>query len=93
MNVEPLGEYVLLEALDESEKKTETGLIIKKDNEHERPQKGKVVAVGTDEDIKVKAEDIVLFRKYSPEEVEVDSKKYLLIKNKDILAVVRNGQA
>jgi chaperonin GroES len=84
INIEPLGSRVLVRPL-EQENKTASGLLLP-ETAKEKPQTGEVVAVGGDEDIKVKAGDKVLFAKYSGAEVKFDGVEYLLMEANDILA-------
>ena len=89
----PLGEYVLVEAIQE-ETLTASGIVLP-DTGKEKPGSGKVLAVGpgsagekwvvnpiTD----VAVGDIVFFAKYAPEEIEIDNQKYILIKHSSIFA-------
>ncbi|MBN2101006.1 co-chaperone GroES [Candidatus Dojkabacteria bacterium] len=95
VNVKPLGGKVLVKPL-EAEEVTESGLIIPDTADKEKPQQGKVVALGTGritEDGKkipfnVKIGDTVVFKKYSPDEIEVDGEDYLIMDEADILAVM-----
>lgn len=80
---------MLIEAAP-AETKTAGGLIIP-DSAKEKPQKGKVVAVGNgkkDEPLTVKVGDTVLYGKYSGTELAVDGKEYLIMKESDIYAIV-----
>ena len=94
MNFRPLHDRVLVESL-ESEEKTAGGIIIP-DTAKEKPQEGKVIAVGPGaktEDGKtipmdVKVGDRVLFGKWSGTEVKVDNKEYSIMKESDIMGVV-----
>jgi len=94
MNIKPLGDRVLVEALDAKEV-SKSGIIIP-DTAKERPSEGKVVAVGpgrvNDEgkriDLEVKKGDTVLYGKYSGTEVTVGDKEYLILRETDILAVL-----
>jgi chaperonin GroES len=89
VNVKPLGERVLVEP-QEAEVKTASGIIIP-DSAQEKPQKGKVLAVGPgtkDVQMEVKAGNIVLYGKYSGTEIKVDDKNYLIMKQSDILAIL-----
>jgi chaperonin GroES len=88
MKVKPMDDRVMIEIVEE-ESKTDSGIIIP-DTAKEKPTMGKVVAVGTDEDLQehVKEGDKVLFAKYGGEEIEVDGKEYKIIQRADILAVV-----
>jgi chaperonin GroES len=94
MKIKPLGERVLVEPLTEGE--VNKGGIIIPDSAKEKPQEGKVIAVGTgklDENGKVipfnvKKNDIVLLPKYGGTEVKVDGKEYQIVREDDILAVI-----
>ena len=94
MKIKPLRDQVLLEPLREENKKG--GIILPDTIEKERPEKGRVVAVGPgkmDEKGKrivpdVKKGDVVLFTKYGPHEIKVGEKDYLIADEKDILAVI-----
>ena len=94
MKIKPLGERVLVEPVKEEE--AVKGGIIIPDSAKEKPQEGKVIAVGTgkiDENGKkvpfnVKVGDIVLMPKYGGTEVKVDGKEYQIMREEDILAIV-----
>ncbi len=94
MKIKPLGDRVLIEAL--YEEKTKGGIILPETVDKERPEKGRVVAVGAgrlDENGKripmnVKKGDKVLFTKYGPDQVKVDGKEYLIAKEDNILAII-----
>lgn len=89
MKVKPLGDRVLLKK-EEAMEKTASGIILA-GNAKEAPQWATVVAAGpgTDEvKIEVKKGDKVLYSKYAGTEVKLESEEYLLISQKDILAVV-----
>ena len=94
MKFRPLHDRVLVESLD-SEEKTAGGIIIP-DTAKEKPQEGKVIAVGPGsktEDGKivpmdVKVGDRVLFGKWSGTEVKIDGKEYSIMKESDIMGVV-----
>ncbi len=90
MKVQPLDDRVLIEITAEEEK-TSGGIIIP-DTAKEKPRMGKVVAVGTDEDLKevIKENDKVLFAKYGGEEIKLDGKDYVILQRSDILAVVKD---
>ncbi|MDI6778137.1 MAG: co-chaperone GroES [Patescibacteria group bacterium] len=87
MNIQPLGEYVLVEPA-KSNTKTASGIVLP-DTSEEKPQEGTVVAVGDDKKIKVKAGQKVIYSKYSGNEVRIGDVEYLLVKAEDILAVVK----
>ena len=82
--IQPLGTRVLLRPL-EDESKTASGLLLP-DTAKEKPQTALVVAIGDDETIKVKADDKVLFAKYTGTEVKYDGIAYLLMESNDVLA-------
>lgn len=89
VNIKPLADRVLVEAAA-AETKTAGGIIIP-DTAKEKPQKGKVIAVGTgkkDEPLTVKAGDTVLYGKYAGTEIIIDGKEYLIMKESDIYAIV-----
>jgi chaperonin GroES len=89
MNVKPLADRVIVEPAA-AEEKTAGGIIIP-DTAKEKPQKGKVVAVGTgkkDEPMTVKVGDNVLYGKYSGTEITIEGKDYLIMKEADIYAVI-----
>ena len=94
MNLKPLGDRVVIEPL-EQEEVTASGIVLP-ETAKEKPQKGKILAVGPgarDEDGKriamdVKAGDTVLFAKYAGTEIKIESKKVLILKETDILAIV-----
>lgn len=88
MNIKPLDDRVLIELVEEEEEKV--GSIIIPDTAKEKPRMGKVVAVGTDEDLqeKIKVGDKIIFSKYSGDEVKIGNNEYLIIQRSDILATV-----
>ncbi len=94
MKIQPMSDHLLLEPLREEKKRG--GIILPDTVDKERPEKGKVIATGPgklDKDgkrvsIQVKKGQVVLFKKYSPDEIKVDDKEYLIVKEEDILAIV-----
>jgi len=92
--IKPLGDRVIIEVA-EVELKTKSGIIMPETSK-EKPQKGKVIAVGTGKLLdngtravpEVKEGDEVLFNKYAGSEVKVDEKDYLVIRESDILAIL-----
>ncbi len=84
VKIQPLGTRVLIRPL-EQEGKTASGLFLP-ETAKEKPQMGKVVAIGDDESIKLKADDKVLFAKYSGTEFKMDGVEYLLLEANDVLA-------
>jgi chaperonin GroES len=95
MNFKPLSNHLFLEALEE-EKTTKSGIVLPETAEKERPTRGKVIAVGPGKrnekgeiiPMSVKVGDVVLFKKYGPDEIEIDGKKYLVGEEEDILAII-----
>lgn len=86
-NIQPLGENVLIEPA-KSDAKTASGIVLP-DTSEEKPQEGKVIAVGDDKKIKVKPGQKVIYSKYSGNEIKIGDKEHLLVKSEDILAVVK----
>ena len=87
--IKPLADRVLIEP-KEAEMKTASGIYIP-DSAKENPQQGAVIAVGPgkkDEPMEVKVGDTVLYGKYAGTEVTVEEKKYLIVKQSDILAIL-----
>jgi len=97
MNIKPLGDRVLLEPLsDTKEGKLKSGLYLPETASKERPEMGKVIAVGPgkiDDNGKLhalglKKGDVVLFTKYGPNEIKVEGKEYLIAREEDIIAII-----
>ena len=89
INFKPLADRVLVEP-SAAEEKTSSGIIIP-DTAKEKPQKGKIVAVGNgtkDEKLTVKVGETVLYGKYSGTEINIDGTDYLIMKESDIFGIV-----
>jgi chaperonin GroES len=94
MNVRPLHDRIIVQRLEEGEQKI--GGIIIPDSAKEKPQQGKVIAAGagkTKDDGKrvpldVKAGDVILFGKYSGQEIKLDGEEYLIMREDEVLAVL-----
>lgn len=89
MNIKPLADRVLIKAAT-AEEKTVSGIIIP-DTAKEKPLRGEVVAVGggtKDEEMVLKAGDQVLYGKYAGTEIELESEKYLIMRQSDVLAIL-----
>ena len=89
MKLKPLADRVLVEP-SAAETKTNSGIIIH-DTAQEKPQKGKIVAVGKgtkEQPISVKVGDNVLYGKYSGTDLKYEGKDYLIMKESDILAII-----
>lgn len=88
MNIKPLADRVLVLPAQAEEK---VGGIIIPDTAKEKPQRGKVIAVGQgtkDETMVLKENDVVLYGKYAGTELEYEGEKYLIMRQSDVLAVV-----
>ena len=88
LNLQPMGTRVLIQPL-EQESKTASGLLLPEIS-REKPQTGLVVAIGDNEEIKLKVNDKVLFAKYSGTEFRIDGTEYLLLESSDVLAKFLN---
>ncbi len=89
VSIKPLADRVLIEPMA-AETKTASGIYIP-DTAKEKPQKGKVVAVGPgtkEENITVKVGDTVLYGKYAGTELKFDGSDYLMMRESDILAII-----
>src|SRR4029453_5044521 len=94
MNVRPLHDRIIVQRLDEGEQ--QIGGIIIPDSAKEKPQQGKVLAVGdgriTEEGTRipldVRSGDLILFGKYSGQEIKLDGEEYLIVKEDEVLAVI-----
>ena len=95
MQVRPLHDRLLVTRVEDKEEKSGGGIIIP-DNAKEKPQRGKVTAVGngkilddgTRVDLEIKKGDQVLFGKYGGTEVKIDGQEYLILREDDVLAVL-----
>ncbi|HUX35812.1 MAG TPA: co-chaperone GroES [Candidatus Paceibacterota bacterium] len=95
MNFKPLSSRVFIEPLEE-EKTTKSGIVLPETAEKERPVRGKILATGPGKlnekgervPMSVKVGDTVLFKKYGPDEIEIEGKKYLVGEEEDILAIL-----
>ena len=89
VKVKPLADRVLVEPAP-AEEKTAGGIIIP-DTAKEKPQRGKIVAIGNgkpDEPLTVKEGDIVLYGKYAGTEINIEGNDYLIMRESDIFAIV-----
>ncbi|MGB9609221.1 MAG: co-chaperone GroES [Patescibacteria group bacterium] len=93
--LKPLSDHIILESIKE-EMVTEGGIILPETAEKEKPQKGKVIAVGpgrikddgTRIPLEVKVGDVVIFHQYGPSEIKIDKKEYLVAREDDIIAII-----
>ena len=97
MEMRPLHDRIIVRRLEEGEQKV--GRIIIPDTAKEKPQQGKVIATGkgkVNDDGKrvpldVKAGDLILFGKYTSQEVKLDGEEYLIMREDEVLAVIDGG--
>lgn len=95
MKLRPLGDRVILAALAKEEV-TKGGIILPSTVDKERPEQGKVIAVGPGKlrddgvrvEMSVKVGDMVLFKKYAPDEIKMDDETYLVLSESDLMAIV-----
>lgn len=98
MSLKPLGDRVVVEHVEQAEKSA--GGVFLPDTAKEKPQEGKVLAVGpgrtldngTVVPVAVKAGDRVIYSKYSGSEIKIDGKEYLIVSEKDVLAIVDDAR-
>ena len=94
MNVRPLHDRIIVQRIEEGEQKI--GGIIIPDSAKEKPQQGKVIAAGNGKSkddgkripLDVKAGDLILFGKYSGQEIKLDGEDYLIMREDEVLAVI-----
>ena len=89
MNFKPLSNHLFIEPIEE-EKATKSGIVLPETAEKEKPIRGKVIAVGSGK-INEKGERIAMsvkVKKYGPDEIEIEGKKYLVGDEDDILAII-----
>ena len=95
MNVRPLHDRIIVQRIEEGEQKI--GGIIIPDSAKEKPQQGKVIAVGLGKREKgervpldVKAGDTILFGKYSGQDIKLDGEEYLIMREDEVLAILES---
>src|SRR5579872_4599315 len=99
MNVRPLHDRIIVQRLEEGEQRI--GGIIIPDTAKEKPQQGKGIAAGTGKGkddgkrtpLDVKAGDLILFAKYSGQEIQLDGEEYLIMREDEVLAVIEGGES
>ena len=95
MKIRPLQDRVIVKRIEEATEKTKGGIIIP-DTAKEKPQQGKVIAVGNGKSkddgkrvpLDVKSGDTILFGKYSGQEIKLDGEEYLIMREEEILGVI-----
>ncbi|MBI3963521.1 MAG: co-chaperone GroES [Candidatus Kerfeldbacteria bacterium] len=96
MKLVPLSNRVVVKPLKEDEI-TKSGIVLPDSAKDEKPEKGEVIAVGSDRilengqrvPVEVKVGDHVIFTKYGPDEIKIDNEDYLIVKHEDILAILQ----
>ena len=99
MKLKPLSNHIILEPIsqdDLSAGKTKSGIVLPDTIDKEKPEQGKVIAVGPGRiladgkraTMSVKVNDKVVFKKYGPDEVKINNKEYLVVSEDDILAII-----
>ena len=99
MNVRPLHDRIIVQRLEEGEQRI--GGIIIPDSAKEKPQQGKVIAAGNGKvkddgkriALDVKSGDLILFGKYSGQEIRVDGEDYLIVREEEVLGIIDGGDA
>ena len=99
MNVRPLHDRLIVSRIEEGEQKV--GGIIIPDSAKEKPMQGKVIAAGngkskddgTRTPLDVKAGDLILFGKYSGQEIKLDGEEFLIMREDEVLAVIEGGDS
>jgi len=94
MKIKPIGDKIIVEP-EKEEEKTKSGIVLP-DTAKEKPQKGKVIAVGPGKildngqrsPMEIKEGDIVIYSKYAGTEIKIEDKEYLIVSDRDILAVL-----
>lgn len=95
MKVQPLGERILVSRI-EAEEKTAGGIVVP-DSAKEKPKEGKIISLGTGkinekgekQPFRVKQGDKILFESYAGTEVKIDGEEYLIVKEDDILGIIK----
>jgi len=91
----PIGDHIIVKAV-KTEKMSPSGIIIPETVDKERPERGEVIAVGPGRDLEngtkssmpVSVGQVVLFKKYSPDEIKIDNEEFLVIRAEDVMAIV-----
>lgn len=95
MNLRPLNDYLLVEPFKEEEV-TKGGIVIPETAREERPIKGKVIAVGPGKlndkgervSMTIKEGQVIIFKKYAPDEVKIENNEYYFVREDDVLAII-----
>ena len=95
MQLKPLGDHLIVEPVA-SDEVTKSGIVLPDTVDKEKPEKGTVLAVGPGKmldngqrsPLDIKVGDVVIFKKYSPDEFKLEGKDYLILAEHDVLAVL-----
>ena len=98
MKLRPLNDHVIVKPITEEEATSKAGIVLPDTVDKEKPEKGEVVEVGPGKlldngqrsQLDIKKGDQVVFKKYSPDEINVGEEEYLVLKEEDILAVMED---
>ncbi|MDD4607370.1 MAG: co-chaperone GroES [Patescibacteria group bacterium] len=96
MSLQPLHDQVIIKPIQEDEV-TKAGLVLPDTAEKEKPEKGEVLAVGPGKilttgqraEMSVKVGDQIVFKKYSPDEIKIDDQEVYVIRDEDIIAIIK----
>ncbi|MFW5888401.1 MAG: co-chaperone GroES [Patescibacteria group bacterium] len=96
MKLKPLNDHVIVKPITEEETTSKAGIVLPETVDKEKPEKGEVMEVGPGKlldngeraSMSLKKGDQVVFKKYSPDEINVEDKEYLVLREEDVLAVV-----
>lgn len=95
LKIKPVHDKIIVQPIEEDEV-TKAGIVLPETAEKEKPEKGKVLAIGPGKllengqraEMSVKVGDKVIFKKYAPDEIKVDDQEYLVISDDDIIAIL-----
>jgi chaperonin GroES len=95
MTLKPLNDYVVIKPIT-AEKITKSGIVLPDTINKEKPEQGEIIAIGNGKlldngqrgSMSVKIGDKVMFRKYSPDEIKIEEKEYLIIRESDIMLIL-----
>jgi chaperonin GroES len=96
MKLRPLNDHVIVKPITEEESTSKAGIVLPETVDKEKPEKGEVMEVGPGKllnsgeraSMSLKKGDQVVFKKYSPDEINVGEEEYLVLREEDVLAVV-----
>jgi len=97
MNIKPLGDKIIVKA-QTREEVTKSGIVLPDTADKERPEQGKVIAIGPGRlldngqrsEMNVKVGDIVVFKKYSPDEIKINDEEVLVLSEGDVIGIIEN---